>query len=65
MIVVACLAPHYVECRTLASIEMQNPEICRWWRPTTAMAFQFDQPDNWRTFTRCELVNPEKNGRRG
>ncbi len=65
LIVMACVEPDYTECQWLYAAEMYNPKICQLRRPMMAMGFQLDLPDGWLTFTRCELVNPEKNRRRG
>lgn len=65
MIIIACLAPNYTDCERLETIKFENSERCQLLRPTAAAIFQLDLNDGWLTFTKCELVNPEKNGRRG
>ncbi len=65
MLIVACLAPHYTGCVMLEEIKFEDPEMCQLRRPTAAMIFQLDLPDGWVTFTKCELLNTEKNGRLG
>lgn len=65
MIIVACLAPNYTECVELDRIEFVDPLMCQLRRPAAAAIYQLEMPDGWLTFTKCELVNPEKNERRG
>lgn len=65
LVILACMKPNYTACQWLDVVEMPNPEICQLRRPTAAMFFQPGLPDGWLTFTRCELVNTEKNGRLG
>ncbi len=65
MIIVACLAPDYTECRTLGQIRFVHPEVCQLQRPTMAGVYQLMVPHGWMTFTKCEFVNREKNGRKG
>lgn len=65
LIVMACMKPDFTTCERLAFVEMQDPELCQLRRPTAAMLYQLDLPNGWLTFTRCQLVNPEKNGRLG
>ncbi len=65
LIIMACMEPNFTTCERLASFMLPDPEICQLRRPEAAMAYQLDLPDGWLTFTRCQLVNSEKNGRLG
>ncbi len=65
MVIVACLAPHYTDCEVLETVKFTDPERCQLMRPAAAAFVQLNLNDGWLTFTRCELVNPEENGRLG
>jgi len=69
LIVMACLRPNFTHCEQLAVTEIvRETDPMRWCllhRPWVASRWQVRLKDNWLTFTRCEFVNPEKNGRRG
>lgn len=67
LVVIACMAPNYTYCEWMESVEMSDPETCQLTRPVAAGVFQLQLPEGsgWRTFTRCELINPEENGRLG
>lgn len=66
LVVVACAAPDYTDCAWMVAIERPNPIQCQkdripvsaWWRDEIRRQ---GFPD-WSIFTRCELINPEKNG---
>lgn len=69
LIVMACQAPDYTICHRMDVIERPDPVTCQmdrvpvsgWWRTN----IQNQGYSNWSIFTRCELINTEKNGRRG
>ncbi len=68
LIVVACARPDFTACQQLMVEEITGPDSMYWCllnRPRAAMLWQTRLSDNWLTFTRCQLVNPTKNGRLG
>ena len=68
LIVMACLEPNYTACQRLTTVEVTGPDPMYWCllnRPRAAMLWQLQIKDGWITFTQCQLVNTEKNGRLG
>jgi hypothetical protein len=68
LLVVACMRPDFTTCQQLMAEEITGPDPVYWCllnRPFAAMLWQERMNDGWLTFTRCQLVNTEKNGRLG
>ncbi len=70
LIVTACLAPNFVECKWMEAIERPDPITCQLDRIPKSIEWRYRVQDvqgfyNWSVFTSCELVNAELNGRRG
>ena len=69
LIVMACVAPDFTTCQRMAVVEWSNPINCQLDRILVSGLWreklQSQGYSNWSIFTRCEIVNPEKNGRRG
>lgn len=69
LIVVTCMRPDFTTCKWMEAIERPDSITCQldrvpvsgWWR----VEIREQGFSNWEIFTRCELVNTEKNGRRG
>ena len=69
MIVWACLEPNYTHCEQLMASEVtRGKDPMRWClltRPGMAALWQEKLNDGWLTFTKCQIVNPDKNGELG
>ena len=69
MIVMACMAPDFTTCQRMAAVEWSDPITCQLDRILVSGLWRIKLENqghsNWSIFTRCEIVNPEKNGRRG
>ena len=65
MIVVACLAPNFTECRLLESMDWKDPIQCQLHRPVVVSMFMnrvVNWEGEWITFTECQLIVPDQNG---
>ncbi len=73
LIVTACLEPNYTDCHQLKAYDytQESPHFCQLDRPYQAAAWQLwldlgeEGNMGWRTFTRCQYVNPDQNGETG
>ncbi len=69
LVVVACLRPDFTQCEQLTATEIVRPVDPMYWcllnRPWVSSMWQTKVNDGWTVFTRCQLVNTEKNGRLG
>lgn len=66
LVIVACAEPNFTECLTPKAIgPFANPELCQLERSVVTPAYQLAAPEGWRIFTKCQLINPTKNGRLG
>ena len=65
LIVVACLEPDYTLCARYPAIEQPNMRVCQLNRSAAASTYQTFGYDGWLTFTKCQYVNPDKNGSLG
>lgn len=69
LIIMACWRPDFVYCEQLMAIEIVEEVDPMYWcllnRPAVVSKWQTKVNDGWVTFSRCQLVNPTKNGRLG
>lgn len=71
LVVMACQAPNFTECKWMQAIDVTDigPIECQKARIPVSSLWKAEIRKqgfpNWEVFTRCELVNPEKNGERG
>ena len=72
LVVVACFQPDFTRCVQLMAAEITNEADPMYWcllnRPATVALWQLrvdERLDGWITFSRCKLINTEKNERLG
>jgi hypothetical protein len=72
LIVSACLGPQHTECKMMEAINLTTagPVACQKARIPVSSYWRYEvQVEqgflNWAIFTRCELVEPEKDGGSG
>ena len=63
LIIMGCAEPNYTECHELDPVEQPNMLTCQLRRP--AVTSIFHAMPGWRIFTKCQYVNPDKNGKLG
>ncbi len=68
LIVMACAKPDFTLCEQIMAMKVTGPDPMYWCllnRPRAAVMWQTRLNDGWLTFTRCQNVNPTKDGRLG
>lgn len=69
LVVVACQAPNYTYCKWMEAIEVPDPLTCQEERVPVSGVWKAEVRrqgfTDWEVFTRCELINPEQNGKKG
>ncbi len=65
MLVMACWSPDYTTCGVLETKQYETMEECEMDRIPTVGSWQTQVYEGWITFSDCEFINPEENGRLG